>query len=85
MTEGLVALFFVALALSQMVTLDVEKNLRFIDEKLQERSIRKRQQRCRHSWQIEYDHPYSWCVRCQKFVPTESIIYLIRTGHIRRG
>ena len=80
MAEWLVQLPIISAALS--IKLDVAKTLKFINERLQDRAVRKRQQHCRHSWQLEYDCPYSWCSRCQKFVPTESLIYLIRTGQL---
>ena len=85
MADWLVLLAIIGLTLSRMVRLDVDvaKTVKYIKEGLQDRVARKRQQNCRHSWQIEYDHPYSWCVRCQKFVPTESLVYMKITGQLR--
>ena len=73
----------IVFALSRMVRLDVAKTLQFINEGLQKRAVRKRQRNCDHSWVIEWGHPYSWCVRCQKHVPTESLDYLAKAGLLR--
>ena len=66
MEEWLVALSIIVLT------------LQFIKEWRQDRAVRKRQRNCHHSWVIEWSHPYSWCVRCQKHVPTESLVYLVK-------